>query len=106
MAASTKTGAPFSRNDSYDAVQDDNIYGDDIDDEGSMMEDDEGDEASTNRENPEAGHQRDRADQGPSHPTVFGDIGVFRDFFLAAFSDGYYNVRPYHLHWLLVSLSS
>jgi len=23
---------------------------------------------------------------------VFGDIAVFRDFFLAAFSDGYYNV--------------
>lgn len=97
MAASTKMGALFSRNDSYDALQDDNLYGDDIDDEGSMMED-EGDEASTNRENPEAGHQGDSADQGPSHPTVFGDIGVFRDFFVAAFSDGYYNVRPYHLH--------
>lgn len=33
-------------------------------------------------------------DQGHTllHRGVFGDIGVFRDFFLAAFSDGYHTV--------------
>ena len=28
----------------------------------------------------------------PSQSSMFGDITIFRDFFLAAFSDGYYSV--------------
>lgn len=40
----------------------------------------------------EHGPQRESADH-ESSPGMFGDIRVFRDFFLAAFSDGYHNVR-------------
>ena len=39
-------------------------------------------------------HRRDEADnESSSTGSVIGDISVFRDFFLAAFADGYYKVR-------------
>jgi hypothetical protein len=37
--------------------------------------------------------RRDEAETETSTGCVMGDIAIFRDFFLAAFSDGYYNVR-------------
>ena len=39
---------------------------------------------------------RDEAERGtplPANNSILGDFSLFRDFFLAAFSDGYYKVR-------------
>lgn len=36
---------------------------------------------------------RDEAEKLSYTGSAIGDIAIFRDFFLAAFSDGYYNVR-------------
>ena len=39
---------------------------------------------------------RDEAEKGapsPANNSILGDFSLFRDFFLAAFSDGYYKVR-------------
>jgi hypothetical protein len=33
------------------------------------------------------------ADCKAKNSSIFGNMDIFRDFFLAAFSDGYYNVR-------------
>ena len=40
-------------------------------------------------------HEESKADARRTSPlkTMFGEVSVFRDFFLAAFSDGYYSVR-------------
>ena len=52
------------------------------------------DSQSSNRYNPaEHGPQRSSADHTATPLGMFGDLRVFRDFFLAAFSDGYHNVR-------------
>jgi hypothetical protein len=48
-------------------------------------------------------HHRDEAEKESSTGSVIGDISVFRDFFLAAFSDGYNNVRTLSL---LLAVSS
>jgi len=78
-------------------AQQDKLNEDDEMDEGIMMDEEgeAGDEPSSKRADPEGhGNQRDSAADSESSPiSMFGDIGVFRDFFLAAFSDGYYNVR-------------
>jgi hypothetical protein len=49
--------------------------------------------ASSKNDPEEHGCQRESTDSETSHLGMFGDIRVFRDFFLAAFSDGYHNVR-------------
>lgn len=55
---------------------------------------------SNENEPAERGRQRECVDKETLPFAMFGDIRVFRDFFLAAFSDGYHNVRI-HLHRLL-----
>ena len=98
-SSTTTTDAALFSSASHEALRDVR-NGDEASDadEGIVMEegDEEGDEASSKREDPEACHPRESAAQEPpSQPSsnMFGDFGVFRDFFLAAFSDGYYNVR-------------
>ena len=49
---------------------------------------------SSNENEPEQrGRQTESADKETLPFGMFGDMRVFRDFFLAAFSDGYHNVR-------------
>lgn len=78
---------------SYEGAQREHIYSDEIDEGIVATEDDEGgEEVSSKRDNPDA-QRESAAEQETPASSIFGDIGVFRDFFLAAFSDGYHNVR-------------
>lgn len=49
---------------------------------------------------------RDDADKhgSSSGNNIIGDFAVFRDFFLAAFSDGYYKVSLYFSYWAICSI--
>jgi len=97
MAAAAENMNIFS-SESYEGLRDDHYLGDDMD-EGIVEGVDE--PLSSNRggggqheDTDEEGQQRECADREPSSPLgMFGEMRVFRDFFLAAFSDGYHNVR-------------
>ena len=60
----------------------------------SVVEEDD-EEILEMRDDPGQEPHEEKADSRRTSPlkSMFGEVSVFRDFFLAAFSDGYYSVR-------------
>lgn len=98
MASSAGNMDIFLRN-SYEGLRGKQQIGDFVDE--GIVEGDEpllsNKEGGGHEDDTAEGQQRECADREPSSPLgMFGEMRVFRDFFLAAFSDGYHNVRCFN----------